>query len=216
MVLASLLIIWIWWWLFVMQHKTVFTVTANWHTHVNHVRASSKMADWLSNRDSLTERLIAHSQQFRVQRLYQGRGLCLQDEFAQIDLSRVEQVVEREVLLCCDEVPVVYAHTILPLHANAYQWPLFASLGNRSLGTTLFSDPLVQRGPLQYARLRPAHPLMRRIGKLALFELSEIGESHLLARRSVFTRRGSKLLVTEVFLPAMQALSLNKSKAVPE
>jgi len=196
-----------------MQHKTVFTVAANWHTHVNHVQASPEMADWLSNRDSLTERLIAHSQQFRVQRLYQGRGLCLLDEFAEIDLPRVEQVVEREVLLCCDEVPVVYAHTVLPLHANAHQWPLFASLGNRSLGTTLFSDPLVQRGPLQYARLRPAHPLMRRIAKLALFNLSE---SHLLARRSVFTRRGSKLLVTEVFLPTMRALSLNRSRAVAE
>lgn len=190
-----------------MQHKTVFTAAANWHTHVNHVQASPKMADWLSNRDSLTERLVAHSQQFRVQRLYQGRARCLQDEFMEIDLPRVQQVVEREVLLRCDEVPVVYAHTVLPLHANAYQWPLFASLGNRSLGTTLFSDPLVQRGPLQYARLRPAHPLMRRIARLA--ELSELSEFYLLARRSVFTRRGSKLLVTEVFLPALSALSLN-------
>jgi chorismate--pyruvate lyase len=198
-----------------MQHKTVFTAAANWHTHVNHVQASPKMTDWLSNRDSLTERLVAHSQQFRVQRLYQGRARCLQDEFMEIDLPRVQQVVEREVLLCCDEVPVVYAHTVLPLHANAYQWPLFASLGNRSLGTTLFSDPLVRRGPLQYARLRPAHPLMRRIARLALLELSEqselseLSESYLLARRSVFTRRGSKLLVTEVFLPALSALSLN-------
>jgi len=190
-----------------MQHKTVFAAAANWHTHVNQVQASPKMADWLSNRDSLTERLVAHSQQFRVQRLYQGRARCLQDEFMEIDLPRVQQVVEREVLLRCDEVPVVYAHTVLPSHANAYQWPLFASLGNRSLGTTLFSDPLVQRGPLQYARLRPTHFLMRRIARLT--ELSELSESYLLARRSVFTRRGSKLLVTEVFLPALSALSLN-------
>jgi chorismate--pyruvate lyase len=164
------------------------------------------MADWLNNRDSLTERLMAHSTQFRVQRLYQGRGICLQDEFAEIQLHRAKQVMEREVLLRCDEVPVVYAHTVLPLHANAQQWPLFASLGNRSLGTTLFSDPLVQRGDLSYARLRPAHPLMRRIAKLALFELTE---PYLLARRSIFMRRGAKLLVTEVFLPAIRNLNAN-------
>lgn len=203
MVSVSLLITWIWSWRFVMQRRRVSPSVAKWHAHVNHVHTSPFMADWLSNRDSLTARLIAHSEQFRVQRLYQGRGLCLPDEFAEIQLPRVEQVVEREVLLRCDEAPVVYAHTVLPLHANAQQWPLFASLGNRSLGTTLFSDPLVRRGALSFARLRPTHPLMRRIAALALFELTE---PYLLARRSVFMRRGASLLVTEVFLPAIRHL----------
>jgi chorismate--pyruvate lyase len=178
---------------------------AHWHSHVNQVRATPYIADWLSNRDSLTARLISHSRQFRVQRLYQGHATCLQDEFAELGLNRVEQVVAREVLLRCDEVPVVYAHTVLPLSANAHQWPLFASLGNRSLGTTLFSDPLVQRGALSYARLRPAHPLMRKIAKLSLFELEQ---AYLLARRSVFIRHGARLLVTEVFLPTIDGLRL--------
>nr|WP_314861353.1 chorismate lyase [uncultured Undibacterium sp.] len=192
-----------------MQSKGSSSSLAKWHTHINHVRALPPMVDWLSNRDSLTARLMAHSAQFRVQRLYQGRALCLQDEFAEIQLHRAKQVIEREVLLRCDEVPVVYAHTVLPLHANAQQWPLFASLGNRSLGTTLFSDPLVERGDLSFARLRPAHPLMRRIAKLALFEMTE---PYLWARRSVFVRRGAKLLVTEVFLPAIRNLNANAEK----
>lgn len=175
---------------------------AHWHQHINGVQTTPCMADWLSNRASLTARLVAHSQQFRVQRLYQGRAMCLQDEFAEIGLPQPQQVTEREVLLRCDEVAVVYAHTIVPLSANAQEWPLFASLGNRSLGTTLFNDPLVQRGALQYARLGWTHPLMRRIQKSGLIEYCPF----LLARRSIFKRHGAKLLVTEVFLPTIQDL----------
>lgn len=177
---------------------------AQWHQHINGVQTTSLMADWLSNRTSLTARLIAHSQQFRVQRLYQGRAMCLQDEFAEIDLAKPQQVIEREVLLRCDDVAVVYAHTIVPLSATAQEWPLFATLGNRSLGTTLFNDPLVQRGQLQYARLGWTHPLMRRIQQSGLIQLCP----DLLARRSVFKRHGAKLLVTEVFLPTIQDLRL--------
>lgn len=181
---------------------------AHWHTHINGVHATPLMADWLSNRASLTARLIAHSQQFQVQRLYQGRAMCLQDEFAEIGLTKPQQTIGREVLLRCDDVAVVYAHTIVPLSANAQEWPLFASLGNRSLGTTLFNDPLVQRGALQYARLAWTHPLMRRIQHCDLIQQDVNTSPYLLARRSVFTRHGAKLLVTEVFLPTIQDLRL--------
>lgn len=181
---------------------------AHWHAHINGVQTTSFMADWLSNRASLTARLMAHSQHFRVERLYQGRSMCLSDEFAEIGLSKPQQVVGREVLLRCDDVAVVYAHTIVPLTANAQEWPLFASLGNRSLGTTLFNDPMVRRGELQFARLSWSHPLMRRIQRCDLIQHGIDVSPSLLARRSVFIRHGAKLLVTEVFLPTMQDLRL--------
>lgn len=177
---------------------------AQWHSHVGAVQADPVMQDWLTNRDSLTVRLVARSQQFRVQRMKQGRAMCLRDEFAALALPRVMQVTEREVLLRCDERAVVYAHTVMPLNATASHWPLFASLGNRSLGTTLFSDPLVERGQLQYARLGRRHPLMQRIKKVhGLADSIQF----LWARRSVFRRKGSPLLVTEVFLPEILGLS---------
>lgn len=189
------------------KSTVAFPALARWHEHINGVNASAQMADWLNNRTSLTARLVAQCEVFRVLRLVQGRALCLGDEFAQIGLARQLQVIEREVLLRCDEQAVVYAHTVMPLSANASQWPLFASLGNRSLGTTLFSDPLVQRGALSFARLRVSHPLMRRIAALNLLETSA-PQTHLFARRSVFKRKGASLLVTEVFLPRI--LSLGK------
>jgi chorismate lyase len=176
---------------------------AHWMPHVNAMQCSARMRDWLSHRESLTTRLQAHCQQFRVQRLYQGRAMVLRDEFAMLGLSRRQQVIEREVVLHCDEHAVVYAHTVLALSANASQWPLFASLGNRSLGTTLFNDPLVARGDLSYARLRASHPLMQRIGALGL-KLEAC--AHLYARRSLFRRKSSCLLVTEVFLPSLSAI----------
>jgi chorismate lyase len=161
------------------------------------------MVQWLTHRGSLTARLVAHSTQFRVQRLQQRVAMCVPDEFLEIGLPRRQRVHERDVILRCDGNAVVYAHTAVPMSATATQWPLFASLGERSLGSTLFSDPLVERGQLQYARLHPAHALYQRA--LAAVECQELPAS-LLARRSVFRRKGGCLLVTEVFLPAVEKL----------
>lgn len=184
-----------------------FAKAARWHRHVNALHASDALADWLTNRASLTARLVARCRQFRVQRLHQRRALCLADEFAEIGLPRTEKVVEREVLLRCDEVGVVYAHTVLALTANATEWPLFAALGEKSLGSTLFNDPLVERGQLAFARLRHTHPLVRRIAQLQLLDAPEHRTRCLYARRSVFRRKGGCLLVTEVFLPAISTLN---------
>jgi chorismate--pyruvate lyase len=160
------------------------------------------MADWLATPGSLTARLTAHSRAFRVQRLRQGAGLCLPDEARAIGLPRPARAWEREVLLRCDDMPVVFAHTVVPTSSTAADWPLFSALGERSLGSTLFYDPLVTRGPLEFARIRPGHPLMTRtlaaLGARA--ELIGAG-SQLYARRCVYRRHQGLLLVTEVFLP---------------
>jgi chorismate--pyruvate lyase len=182
---------------------THYSALANWRSHVNKSVVSTEMCDWLTDRQSLTARLVARCEQFRVERIHQQVARCLSDEFELIGLSRRIYVIERDVLLRCDDVAVVYAHTILPLSANANHWPLFASLGNKSLGTTLFNDRLVTRGDLQFTHLRETHPLMRRVVRLSLLGEKTAG---LHARRSLFTRRGSPLLVTEVFLPAMNTL----------
>ncbi|MFO1263514.1 MAG: chorismate lyase [Rhodoferax sp.] len=179
-----------------------FSTLAHWHTALPRTALSMELREWLINRDSLTQRLVARCGSFKVECLHQHASACLADERDALGLPRRTQVMEREVLLRCDNVAVVYAHTVLPLTATAQQWPLFASLGNRSLGTTLFQDPQVQRGALQFARLRANHPLMRRIRRL---QLPQTEASTLFARRSRFTRHGSSLLVTEVFLPTLFA-----------
>jgi chorismate--pyruvate lyase len=166
------------------------------------------MRDWLSTPGSLTARLVAHSRQFRVQKLRQAPNLCLADEAAAIGLARPQRVWEREVLLRCDGRPVVYGHTVVPMSASANDWPLFSALGERSLGTTLFYDPLVQRGQLEFARIRPGHPLLTRV--LAAHKGDGVrDDTTYFARRCVYRRRQGLLLVTEVFLPAVLKLAAN-------
>lgn len=170
---------------------------ANWHRHVIAVNAPEAMRHWLAGGGSLTHKLQAHSRAFRVQKLHQDPALCLADEAAAIGLHRPSRVIEREVLLRCDNTPVVFGHTVVPTSADAGDWPLFSALGERSLGSTLFGDPQVRRGELEFARLRPSHPLAQRARAAAGLQ----GEQILYARRCLYQRHHGLLLVTEVFLP---------------
>ena len=184
---------------------------ALWHRHVNALGAPAAMQDWLRTSGSLTACLIAHSDSFRVQRLHQHTAPCLADEARAIGMARVGRVWEREVLLRCDGVPVVFAHTVVPRSASAADWPLFNALGERSLGSTLFHDPLVARGELEFARIRAGHPLMRR----ACAALGLGPNTLFFARRCLYRRHQGTLLVTEVFLPqvlTLQARTQHKTK----
>jgi len=179
---------------------------AAWQPHARAVRAPAAMHDWLVTPGSLTARLVASSRAFRVRRLHQFTAPCLVDEAAAIGLARRQQVWEREVLLECDGQPVVFAHTVVPTSCDASDWPLFSALGERSLGSTLFYDPLVRRGQLEFARLRADHPLVRR-AHAALGAAGELEQQNIYyARRCVYRRRQGLLLVTEVFLPAVLTL----------
>jgi chorismate--pyruvate lyase len=164
------------------------------------------MRDWLTTPGSLTARLVAHSRAFRVQKLRQAGAPCLADEARAIGLPRARRVWEREVLLRCDGRPVVYGHTVVPLESTANDWPLFSALGERSLGTTLFYDPRVVRGRLEFARIRPGHPLHARV-HAALGDAAGAADVTYFARRCVYRRRQGLLLVTEVFLPAVLDLA---------
>lgn len=177
--------------------------SAIWHAHANGVHPSPFMRDWLTDRSSLTTKLMAHSDQFRVQRLHQRHALCLADEYAAIGLSRRLQVQERDVLLRCDGRPTVLGHTVLSLTATTSEWPFFGTLGERSLGTTLFGDPLVARGQLHFARLYQGHPLVQRMCEAVGVRRFP---TPLFARRSTFRRKSGVMLVTEVFFPEIDAL----------
>lgn len=178
---------------------------ARWLAHPDGVGAPAAMRDWLTTPGSLTARLIAHSRHFRVQKLRQAGNVCLADEAGAIGLARPQRVWEREVLLRCDDRPVVYGHTVVPMSASASDWPLFSALGERSLGTTLFYDPRVTRGALEFARLRPGHPLLARVH--AALGRDGPADATYFARRCVYRRRQGLLLVTEIFLPEVLDLA---------
>ncbi len=153
---------------------------------------------WVTGDGSLTARLIAASERFRVTRLAQAPARPFHDEWQVLGQASRAPALTREVLLICDDIPAVFAHTVVcPRHARR-DWPFLRGLGERPLGGALFVDPRVRRDPFEFARLAPHHPLRLALQRV----LPAFAPVPMLpARRSAFRRGGGIMLVTEVFLP---------------
>jgi len=164
---------------------------------------SPERADWLWDDSSLTRRLRAScSGDFRVRVLGQRRRRLLPEESRLLQIPRCETAIVREVLLCCEGRPWVFARTVIPLQTvRGPQWRL-TRLGSRPLGEALFADRRVSRGELLPVHVLPGQRLHCIVGSLTERE-------PLCGRRSLFWYPDNKpLLVTELFLPEMwQALS---------
>lgn len=156
---------------------------------------------WLCDRGSLTQRLKSRCAGFRVVPLATGPGRPHRDESGLLGLPPRAHAYVRRVMLQCDRTPLVFAHSVLPLSGLRGGWQAVSRLGNRSLGEALFRNPRIQRQTLSYRRIRPQHALHR-----ALRKTLPDAPSTLWARRSRFCLNGHPLLVTEVFLPAIERL----------
>ena len=154
---------------------------------------------WLREPGSLTARCLRHCRDFRVRLLRQESA----DPLVEMEAAGRRCLPLREVLLECDGRPVVFAHSVLSAPRGGALGRWFAGLGCRSLGSLLFTHPGFQRGPIEYLRLQPAHPLHRQ-----LCHTLDEEQPALWARRSRHTLGGHSVLVTEVFLlPGVLALS---------
>jgi chorismate--pyruvate lyase len=156
---------------------------------------------WLTWRGSLTWRIRAHAPGFRVQVLRQAPRRPNHDEYERLKQPAHPLALVREVLLHAGGRPVVLAHSIAAWRDLSGTWRSLRGLGNRPLAEALFTDPLVRREPLEFARIDPRHPLWKRARAVLGRELPALH-----ARRSRFTKRGHALLVTEVFLPGLLEL----------
>lgn len=125
-----------------------------------------------------------------------GFALAHTDEYAGLRLRSNSLVYVREVLLVCDQLPVVFAHSVLPRAGLRGDWNGITRLGTRPLGEALFNNPRIQREALAYRQIDARHPLFRAVRRNHPFSTRVLW-----ARRSVFRLNGHPLLVTEVFLP---------------
>lgn len=153
---------------------------------------------WLTDRGSLTSRIVAHFPRFKLKRIKQGWARPMPDERREISLRHGQHAVVREVLLCDAERPLVFAHSVAATHDLRRAWRGLSKLGNRPLAEMLFADPAVARLPMEYKKIDARHPLYRRAQKI-------VGNlpPNLWARRSVFLKAGQPLLVSEVFVADM-------------
>lgn len=166
--------------------------------------ASLPFVGWLLDRDSLTARLQARGA-FDVRVVRQGLAVPTFNEAVALGIQRKRLAWIREVALYCDGEPVVFAHTVLPYRPRGPMTEWLARLGNRSLGALLFSHAGFVRGPLLSKRFDRRDALFA--PAITAMKLDS-PEAHsppavLWARRSSFSFRKQKVLVTEVFSPSL-------------
>lgn len=160
-----------------------------------------KIAPWLRNHGSLTQRIQQRCGEFVVQPVFSGLARIAFDESCLLGLPDHQLAYSREVFLYADGQPVVFAHSTCAREHLRGAWKAMRGLGNRSLGSMLFSHPLVMRQPLHFKMLQTQHPLYRSAATMLA-----ITPDKLWARRSLFYLHGAPLLVTEVFLPEILKL----------
>ncbi|OYT98093.1 MAG: chorismate--pyruvate lyase [Burkholderiales bacterium PBB1] len=155
---------------------------------------------WLLSDGSLSRRLAQTFGGFRVQLLGQGTAPATAEELRVLrrhgtGRCRLQRCHVREVVLWGDGQPLVHARSVLPAVQARLTWRAVRGLGHRPLADLLFG-------------LRAAH--CDRLGGQSTAPLLARRLAHRLGwsthplwcRRSVFTRRGVPLLVTEWFAPA--------------
>ena len=159
-----------------------------WNRHT--LGCPPQLHPWLHDHVSLTRRNQQRCQKFSVQVLSQGLQRIPYDEAALLRIAPRELAHVREVLLLADGNPVVFAHSVVAAKHLRGAWADLGKLGNRSLGSMLFTHPLVKRNALHFKLLSASNPLQCNQSTTPAW-----------ARRSVFTLQNAPLLVTEVFLP---------------
>lgn len=184
------------------------TLTGQWQTVVdnNLLLLESPLKSWLLDTQSLTARLKACSNHFHVQVIGEQEQICsVEDSSALIAVGT--PILVREVLLVCDNVPQVFARSILPISSLTGSEQALAHLGDQPLGQVLFNNPSLKRQGLEVSSFSNGNSVV----KLAKSLASQMArtKSHwtkpLWGRRSIFMVNDKPLMVTEVFLPSAYA-----------
>lgn len=159
---------------------------------------SPLLAACIGTRGSLTEHLMATGHPFAVDVLAQGNTPVYADEAELLQISAKQPVYARHVRLMLAGEPVVIARSITLDDCRV--WRPILERGSRSLGLTLFGGlPGLGREALQFLQTAAPHPLY------ALASGHDAQHApQLTARRCRFTLADSPLLVSEVFLPALE------------
>ncbi|VAW70108.1 Chorismate--pyruvate lyase [hydrothermal vent metagenome] len=165
-------------------------------SHVFFSRLEPVIRSWLFDTGSLTARLIDHCDGgFSVKVLSVKRQVPTADEIMALGLIPGKLALIRQVILYCDDRPLVYARTVIPLSSLRGALRGLVLLGNKPLGAVLFADKSMRRKPLEVTLLKKGHPCYG--------WTQHKGSEPVWGRRSVFTLKGKDLLVSEFFLPGL-------------
>ncbi|WP_299011247.1 chorismate lyase [uncultured Shewanella sp.] len=164
----------------------------NWLSPVNVTETlAPSLNTWLMAPDSLTQKLKDQCQHFEVKVLGEGMMTSCVGEFPQ-----QQKVWVREVLLCLDGEPWVFARTLIPQQLMSKKQADFLALGSKPLGELLFTTNEFIPGKIEIAKFS----LSSKLAALATSLHQEVNEP-LWGRRRYFHFHSEELIVSEVFLP---------------
>lgn len=169
---------------------------ADWQ-RLRHAQVPASIYNWLRDTGSLTARIKGCCNgAFRVRVLHQGWGKPLYSEKHLLGMRWGEKAIVREVELLCDEVPWVFARTLIPASSLKGAARRLTMLGDKPLGQVLFSDTRMHRGKTEVAKLLPRHPLFA-----SATNSLDSAPADIWGRRTLFHLASQPLLVNEIFLP---------------
>ncbi|HEY0634284.1 MAG TPA: chorismate lyase [Gammaproteobacteria bacterium] len=179
-----------------MDHHPLHPGAPHWHPAARQRRQlPAELRDWLLDTASLTRRLQERCQgHVSVELITLGWGRPRYDEAQALGVAPRQRALIRQVRLCCDAKPWVFARTVIPLRALRGAQRRLTHLGARPLGAYLCADPSLQRSALQLLCLPGNHPLLAAAAEQ---------KAPVWGRRSVFRLQGHPLLVSEFFLPEL-------------
>ena len=158
---------------------------------------STELATWLFDSSSLTERMIlACDGSFSVQVLSQGWSRAMLNEARVLRMRTGRRALVREVHLLCNNVPWIFARTVIPPHTLKGKLRRLAKLGKKPLGAVLFADKSMERTEMEIACIEPGQQLYQSATRHMAASNQPIW-----GRRSVFYLNRHPLMVSEVFLP---------------
>ena len=178
------------------NHLLPINLTAHWTTQIQTDQCSEKMRSWLYDNNSLTQKLENLCGKFHV-KVRQQRKISSVTPSLSSHFNNEKNLLLREVFLCCDNVPVVFAQTEIPLSTITQSQAQLTELGSQSLGKILFQDPTIKRGTIEVAQFAQK-------SQQVLSQSLGLNYQHpLWARRSFFYINDKPLLVSELFLPEL-------------
>ncbi len=140
---------------------------------------------WLLDTGSLTQNLKELApNRFSVRVLHTGFTRPSLSEARSLNIAFCQQVYVREVALCIDGQPHIYARSIIPRSTLTGAERQLLFLRNKPLGEFLFRHKSMHRGPIEVKQ-------------------GQVNQHAIWARRSIFYVNDKPLLVSEYFLPSL-------------
>jgi len=153
---------------------------------------------WIAMQTSLTEQLRKLGA-FQVKVLQEYWGNATTAENHALSIPDSEKSWQRDVVLLLNGVPVIVAHSLIPLSMVEDPTLELKQLGTRSLGEIIFTELHGARELLEYANLTAEHYLF-----ILAKPFIEKQNKNLYARRSIIKVKQHQLLINEVFLPSIE------------